>query len=160
MEKQDLNKFIEDLASNKPAPGGGSASALYGVIASSLASMVCALTEGRAKYSEYEEEVSSIHNEILLLKKDFERLIQEDVDAFLAMSSKYKLPHNTSEEKKIRDSAIQKALIPCTQAPLNIIKCCGKGIELCDRLIGKTNASAISDIGCAVEGFKAAIKSA
>ena len=43
----DLDNFISDLSSESPAPGGGAASAVMGVLGTALTSMVCALTEGR-----------------------------------------------------------------------------------------------------------------
>ena len=50
-----VNEFISVLASDAPAPGGGSASALAGAMGVGLSKMVAALTLGKPKYAEYEE---------------------------------------------------------------------------------------------------------
>ena len=49
-----VKAFAEKLASNAPAPGGGSAAALSGALGAALVSMVCRLTQGKEKYAEFE----------------------------------------------------------------------------------------------------------
>ena len=41
-----VKAFTEKLASDAPAPGGGSAAALSGALGAALISMVCNLTKG------------------------------------------------------------------------------------------------------------------
>ena len=48
-----VSEFIESLASDAPAPGGGSASALMGATGAALAAMVANLTLGKEKYREF-----------------------------------------------------------------------------------------------------------
>ena len=50
----DVTKYMENLASNLPAPGGGSASALAGAQGISLVMMVAELTVGKEKYRDWE----------------------------------------------------------------------------------------------------------
>ena len=47
--------FADTVASDAPAPGGGSCAALYGSIGAALTAMVGGLTQGRKKYAEYAE---------------------------------------------------------------------------------------------------------
>ena len=56
--------FADTVASDAPAPGGGSCAALYGSIGAALTAMVGGLTQGRKKYAEYAEhaaEVEKLH---------------------------------------------------------------------------------------------------
>ena len=46
MTDMTVRAFSEKLASNAPAPGGGSAAALSGALGAALISMVCRLTQG------------------------------------------------------------------------------------------------------------------
>ena len=46
---QTLQSFLDALASNAPAPGGGAAAALMGATGAALVSMVCNLTLGKPK---------------------------------------------------------------------------------------------------------------
>ena len=47
--------FVDLLASDAPAPGGGSAAALEGALGAALTAMVCGLTVGKKKYAEFQE---------------------------------------------------------------------------------------------------------
>ena len=156
----NLDNFVEDLSSNSPAPGGGAASALFGVLGSALGSMVCALTEGREKYAENEDFVAAQHKEILSLQEELKGMMDADVDAFMQISAAYKLPKDTEEEKSARIEAIQAALLPAIEVPYKIMELAAQGLEITESLIGKTNAMASSDLGCAALGFKSAIQGA
>ena len=50
-----ITQFTDTLASDAPAPGGGSVAALCGAQAAALVAMVCRLTIGKPKYAECEE---------------------------------------------------------------------------------------------------------
>ena len=156
----NLDNFIEDLSSNSPAPGGGSASALFGVLGTALSSMVCALTQGRKAYAQYEDFAKEQQAKILDLQKKLEAMMDADVQAFMQISAAYKLPHETDEEKAARSQAIQKALVPATQTPFQIMQLAAQGLDLVESLLGNSNSMAVSDLGCAALGLKAAIQGA
>ena len=70
MIEQSCTSWLADLASSKPAPGGGGAAALVGAVAVSLGAMVGSLTIGKKTYIEgtcgpFQRTVSkaSIHGE-------------------------------------------------------------------------------------------------
>lgn len=155
-----LDNFVEDLSSKSPAPGGGAASAMFGVLGSALSSMVCALTEGREKYAEEEPFVKEQHNKILKLQEELKEMMDADVNAFMQISAAYKLPKETDKDKEKRSQAIQQALIPATETPYKIMQLAAEGLNITKSLMGKTNSMAISDLGCAALGFKAAIQGA
>lgn len=156
----DLDNFIEDLSSSSPAPGGGAASAVFGVLGTALASMVCALTEGRNAYEQHEAFVIEQHKKIIEIQEKFKEAKNHDIEAFMQISSAYKMPKDTDDQKQARSNAIQEALIPATQTPLNIMKLAAECLDITNTLIDKTNKQTISDIGCAVLGLKAAIQGA
>jgi formiminotetrahydrofolate cyclodeaminase len=56
----EVKQFIQALASNEPAPGGGSAAALLGAIGAALGAMVANLTTGREKYKDKEVLVKEV----------------------------------------------------------------------------------------------------
>ena len=56
-------KFIDELSSKAPAPGGGGASALVGSIEVALGSMVENLTVGKIKYADVEEDIQILLKE-------------------------------------------------------------------------------------------------
>ena len=61
MKLADLktSEFVDLLASDAPAPGGGSAAALEGALGAALTAMVCSLTVGKKKYADVQELVEA-----------------------------------------------------------------------------------------------------
>ena len=60
MTMENCRKFVEVLASDAPAPGGGGAAALVGAIGTALGNMVGSLTVGKKKYAEVEAEIERV----------------------------------------------------------------------------------------------------
>ena len=57
LKNLSVEEFAAVTASDAPAPGGGSVSALAGSLGAALAEMVANLTVGKAKYAEVEDEM-------------------------------------------------------------------------------------------------------
>ena len=55
--------FSELLASDAPAPGGGSAAALEGALGAALIAMVCRLTADKPRYREHRETVLAVQEQ-------------------------------------------------------------------------------------------------
>jgi formiminotetrahydrofolate cyclodeaminase len=79
IKKSTIQDFLAELASKKPVPGGGSASALSGAMAASLVVMVAQFTIGKEKYQQHEAEIKKIKTKALKLKEQL--LDQADSDA-------------------------------------------------------------------------------
>ena len=60
LAEMTVTQFADVLASDAPAPGGGSIAALAGALGAALTAMVCRLTEGRKKYAEFEPFVLAV----------------------------------------------------------------------------------------------------
>lgn len=75
-------EFVDLLASDAPAPGGGSAAALEGALGAALTAMVCGLTVGKKKYAEFEELAQSAQAKALDLKARFVDVMDRDTEAF------------------------------------------------------------------------------
>ena len=60
-----VRDFSAALASDAPAPGGGSASAAAGAMGAALLGMVCRLTIGKEKYRDAWEELERIASAIV-----------------------------------------------------------------------------------------------
>ena len=82
---KSLKDFVEVLASDEPAPGGGGASALVAAIGTALGNMVGSLTEGKLKYYEVEDEIEQMIDKAEQLEQDFLGLMDEDEKAFLPL---------------------------------------------------------------------------
>src|SRR5690348_8396973 len=100
--------YLDDLASSKSTPGGGSAAALSGAMGASLASMVARLTLSKADYASVHQEIEAILQETEQLRTRFQQLIQEDIEAYGRLSACFKMPRASEEERAARTKAIQE----------------------------------------------------
>ena len=155
-----VNQFADVMASDAPAPGGGSASALNGAIGAGLAAMVCALTVGKKKYVEFEDLAKETEGKALALKDKFVAIIDTDTEAFNAVSAVFTMPKDTDEQKAARKAAMLEALKGCTISPYQMMELAAEALELVSALVGKSNATAASDLGCAALNLKSAIQGA
>ena len=150
--------FTEEIASASPAPGGGSAAALAGAVGAALTAMVSGLTLGRKKYEAVQELALRAQAQADALRKRLLAAMEQDTQAFLQVSAAYAMPKQTPEEKQARSSAIEQGLKACTQPPLAVMQLCAEGLELLERLLGKTNATAASDFGVACLSLRAGLQ--
>lgn len=143
---QPLQQYLDDLASSKSTPGGGSASALSGAMGAALASMVARLTVGKTGYEEVQDEVTTIIQQTENLRLRFQELIQADIQAYEQLSACFKLPHSTDEEKANRAKAIQERLVDAALVPLDMVERAVELVQLCQRIAEIGNVNVISDI--------------
>lgn len=156
----DIKKYMENLASNLPAPGGGSASALAGAQGISLVMMVAELTVGKEKYSEWETYCQKAISDGNLIQTNFLKAIDDDTDAYNKVGAAFKLPKNTDEEKAARSRAIQVATVLATRVPLRTMEISLDALKVAESLIGKSNPNCSSDIGVGALNLKAALMGA
>lgn len=158
--EQKLSEFIDVLSSNAPTPGGGSASALSGTIGSSLVAMVANLTIGKKKYADVEDEMKQVLADATILRGEMEKLIEEDARSFDAVMSAFKMPKETEEEKNLRRERIEEATKVATEVPLEVMRKCLAGLDLCTVVAEKGNRNSVSDAGVASLQFEAGAKGA
>lgn len=155
-----VKDFVEVLASDEPAPGGGGASALVAAIGTSLGNMVGSLTEGKLQYYEVEDEIEDLIDKAEQLEQDFLQLMDDDERAFLPLMDAYKLPNKTELEKAKRLAVLTAAKSQACQPPLKIMRKCCEAIDLCGRFAEIGNKNAVSDAGVGVLFCKAALQGA
>ncbi|MCX7694626.1 MAG: cyclodeaminase/cyclohydrolase family protein [Caloramator sp.] len=159
-----IEKFLEDLASSSPAPGGGAVAALSGALSASLSSMVMNLTVNKKKFMEYSDDVKNKFNDYLIkceeLRKEFMGYIEKDVEAFNLVMQAYKMPKETEDEKKERNRAIQRALIEAYSVPYSVADTAFSMFDMVDFISEYGNKNAITDAGVAAIQIFAAIEAA
>ena len=162
MKLADLKvaEFIDLLASDAPAPGGGSAAALEGAIGAALTAMVCGLTKGKKKYAEFNDLAVEAEKKATELKARFVDVMDRDTEAFNVVSAAFGMPKETDEEKAARSAAIQKGLEGCTATPFEMMEIALETLELTDSILGKSNDSAASDLGVSALSLRAAVQGA
>ena len=135
-----VKEFAKDLGSEKPAPGGGSASGLAGSLAGSLVKMVAHLS-GKGQ-----EEIISRSQ---MLVDELLDLVNRDTEAFNQVMASFKLPKGTDEEKTARRQAIQAATRLATEVPLRIMEVSLDVLILAKEMAFHGNKNALSDAGVA-----------
>ena len=139
--------FTQVLASDAPAPGGGSAAALTGAMGAALTGMVANLTLGRKQYADCAEFAEAARDRAEQFRMRFLQLMEEDTRAYRQVSAVFTMPKQTPEEKAERSRAMQEALKAAVLPPMELME---QGY----------NTNAVSDLGVAFLNLSAAVRGA
>lgn len=155
MEK-NIDKFLAELASSAPTPGGGGAAALTGALGIALGNMVGSLTLGKKKYADVQEDIAELNAKAEALRAGFVALVDADAEAFAPLSRAYSIP----KDDPARDEIMEPALLKAAEPPLEIMRKCAEALDLIAGYAAKGSALAISDAGCAAALCGAAMEAA
>ena len=142
-----LERFLEALASDKPTPGGGSASALAGALSASLIAMVAGLSckGGGVRTREMRE----IRKRALSIRERLTRAIEEDARSYEAVLEAFRLPKEGERERLYRSRRIQRAYRKATVTPQRVCELSLRLLEFSKSLLAGGNRNAFSDTGVA-----------
>lgn len=155
-----VSGFVSELASDSPAPGGGSVAALVASLGSALNSMVASLTVGKEKYRDNWENMEKVKKEGDELHGRFLELMEADTEAFNIFMAALKMPKSSDEEKVLRSEAIQNATRKAIDVPFETMRQCSNVVRLAKEASEKGNPNAITDAGTAAVLARAAAVSA
>jgi formiminotetrahydrofolate cyclodeaminase len=160
LAEMNVTEFAKVLASDAPAPGGGSTAALEGALGAALTAMVCRLTEGKKAFAEHRESILEVMAKAEALQEKFLDVMDRDTDAFMVVSAAFGMPKATDEEKAARSAAIQKGLEGCTATPFEMMVLAAETIELTESLLGRFNTASASDLGVGALSLRSAVMGA
>jgi glutamate formiminotransferase/formiminotetrahydrofolate cyclodeaminase len=149
LASMNIYEFADELASNSPAPGGGSVAALNGTLSAGLSSMVGNLTYVKKKFSKVKDEMIGISTKAQKLKDFFTESIDKDTEAFNKIMDSFSMSKNSDEEKATRAKAIQDATIEATLIPYNVLQKSKEAAELALSVVERGNPNSLSDSGVA-----------
>ncbi len=155
-----VRDYIDTVASDAPAPGGGSVSALGGAQGAGLVTMVAGLTVGKKKYAERESACREIIDAGLPLVQALKEQVDLDTEAFNLISEAFKLPKETDEQKRARSAAIQAGTLTSTEVPFRTMELALEALKNARRLLNGFNQNAASDLGVAALQLNACVKGA
>ena len=144
-------KFLEELASKQPTPGGGAASALCGL---------GNLTAGKAGSEANDKMALEIIIAADKLRLELAQLADDDAAVFNKFMEAYKMPKATDTEKAMRTAAIGQAAIAAAEVPMQIANKSLEVLKLARKLIVFGNPNAISDGTVSALMARAALRSA
>ena len=156
MTMESCRKFVEVLASDAPAPGGGGAAALVGAIGTALGNMVGSLTVGKKKYAAVEAEIIDLKAKCDALQKELLDQVEADEINFVPLAKAYGIPKDNPDREKILEEA---TLVACS-TPMKIMELCCQAIEYIAVFAEKGSRLAVSDAGCAAVCCKAGLQAA
>jgi len=140
----------EALATDSPAPGGGSTAALCGALSAALSAMVATLTVSRPAT---EDAVRDSLGELALAAEAARlRLLaagDEDSAAYEAVIAARRLPRKTAEDRATREAAIATATREAIRVPLSVLELAPELIGWASRVATEGLASSLSDAGVA-----------
>lgn len=143
----NLKEFIDETASESPAPGGGSVAAYLGSLGASLATMVANLSAAKKGWENEFEYFSNWAEKGQQLKDQLLFLVDEDTRAFNAIMSAFQLPKNNEPEIATRKAAIEEATIFAIKTPLKVMQTAYESMALIAEMAEKGNPNSVSDAG-------------
>ncbi|MGH2500569.1 MAG: cyclodeaminase/cyclohydrolase family protein [Candidatus Limnocylindria bacterium] len=152
---RSLRAFSDDLASDAPVPGGGSAAAYAGALGAALAAMVARIA-ARKDPAASGAFVSESDN----LRADFLRLVDDDSAVYARVAEAMRLPRRTDEEKRVRQERLQAALLAASRVPLEIAKTSRRLLDACERGVASASPATVSDVGVGALMSEAALRGA
>lgn len=141
-----LKNFVEELSSPTPTPGGGAVSSVVASFGFSLIAMVLGISNKRNLDPKIDNLIQKA-KEVSIYLLD---LSSKDAEAFDKVVEAMKLPKETDEEREVRKSRIQEALVSAALVPLEVINTIDKHSFLLDEAFTLCPKSALSDIYTAV----------
>lgn len=152
-----LSDFLDETASESPAPGGGSVAACLGSLSAALATMVANLSASKkiddAQFAFFSDSACKGQN----LKAELLKKIDEDTLAFQGIMKAYQLPKTTEEEIAARKKAVQAATIHAIDTPLSVMEITWDCFSLIQDMVLQGNANSVSDAGVACLCARSAI---
>jgi glutamate formiminotransferase/formiminotetrahydrofolate cyclodeaminase len=155
-----LKDFMNETASESPAPGGGSVAAYIGALGTALGTMVANISahkrgwdERWKEFSEWAEKGKTIQNSLL-------DLVNEDTEAFNGILSAMALPAKTDDELKSKRAAIQEASKNATLVPIRVMETGFQGYELVDAMVTIGNPNSVTDAAVGALALTSCIRGA
>jgi glutamate formiminotransferase/formiminotetrahydrofolate cyclodeaminase len=149
LASMSVKSFAQELASNSPAPGGGSVAALAGALSAGLSSMVAALTFDKKGFEERREEMEKVGVEAQNLMRHQLTAIDEDTRAFNKVMDCMSLPKTTDEQQAARQKAMEEATKQATLEPLGTLERTLPALDCTLAVAQRGNPNSLSDAGVA-----------
>ena len=150
-------EFAAVTASDAPAPGGGSVSALAGALAAALGEMVARLTLGREKYAAGQGAMEALCQAAEGAREQLLAAVEADSRAFDGYMAALDMPKAAQEEKAARWAAMTAGLKQAAQVPMAVAEAAAGLLPHLARGVEQGNPNAVTDALVAVLLARAAV---
>ena len=155
-----VKDFTNETASDSPAPGGGSISALAGALGAALGTMVANLSATKRGWEDRVMEFSPWAEKGQKLKDELLFLVDEDTRAFDGIMAAFALPKDNPEQVTARKIAIENASKYATEIPFRTMQAAFNCIPLLQEMAQNGNQNSLSDVGVGAICIKTAVRGA
>ncbi len=157
---RSLTAFMEETASESPAPGGGSISAYMGALGAALATMVANLSSHKRGWDDRWEEFSDWAEKGKYYHDALNKMVDEDTNAFNKIMDAFGLPKKTEDEKAKRQKAIADATKFAIEVPFRTMKLAFESMEVIKAMAEIGNPNSVSDAGVGALAVRSAVMGA
>jgi glutamate formiminotransferase/formiminotetrahydrofolate cyclodeaminase len=152
--------FVEETASESPAPGGGSVSATVGALGAALATMVANLSSHKRGWDERWREFSDWAEQGKLHYAALLRLIDDDTAAFNEVMAALGMPQGGDAQKAARAAALQAATRRAIDVPLQVMRTAVASMAVIRAMAEHGNPNSVSDAGVGALCARLAVRGA
>ena len=152
--------FVEETASESPAPGGGSISATMGAMGVALGTMVANLSAHKPGWDERWKEFSDWAEKGKHYQEQLVHLIDEDTNAFNKIMDALGMPKGSDAEKAARKEAIQAATLYATEVPAHVMQVCYDSMEVAEAMAEIGNPNSVTDAAVGALAARAGVRGA
>jgi glutamate formiminotransferase/formiminotetrahydrofolate cyclodeaminase len=154
---QTLEQFTQSVASESPAPGGGSVAAYIASCGVSLATMVANLSSHKRGWDDKWEYFSDWAEKGENLRRQLNAAVDADTEAFNKVMEAFGLPKSTDEEKSARSKAIQSAQLGAVDVPLEVMRIGLEALQVARQMVIDGNPNSVTDAAMGVSALACGI---
>ncbi len=146
---QTVRRFVDEVSTESPAPGGGSVAALAGSLAAALAAMVANLTVGKKGYEPAWPGLGEVAERAQSVKDRLLAAVDADTAAFNKVMEAMRMPKGTPAQQQERKGALEAASQGAATVPLDVARWCAEAAGLARDAAATGNRNSASDAGVA-----------
>ncbi len=154
---RSVTGFVEETASESPAPGGGSVAALLGALGAALAAMVANLSAHRRGWDDRWQEFSTHAERAKVCQDELVHLVDADTAAFDRVMAAFGLPKGTESEQQARRAAIEDATRAAAEVPLRTMEVALQALDVARAMAEQGMEASVSDAGVAALCIRSAV---
>lgn len=156
----NLEDFMNETASESPAPGGGSISAYMGSLGIALGTMVANLSSHKRGWDDSWEEFSQWAEKGKMIQNELLHLVDEDTTAFNKIMDAFRKPNKSKNEKQERKEAIEEATKNAIMVPFKVMETALEAFEVLKAMAETGNPNSVSDAGVGALAIRSCVMGA
>ena len=156
----NLEDFMNETASESPAPGGGSISAYMGSLGIALGTMVANLSSHKRGWDDSWEEFSQWAEKGKMIQNELLHLVDEDTTAFNKIMDAFRKPNKSDKEKQERKKAIEEATKNAIMVPFKVMETAFGAFEVLKAMAETGNPNSVSDAGVGALAIRSCVMGA